>query len=166
MRELNLSRASIHSYLPYSKGAYKTKTVSCNADRVRIYRERKDAVVKLQEVLEKIKGWNQTKEWDQNEVQSRTALEEIEMQLWNTLLLFQAYPFQTSKGLKFTYSIKGNELFVIRKEKSITRSTILMAFQKALSLEGFVSGPKKLGTFGASYLYPIFMRIGVIRQKE
>ena len=166
MRELNLSRASIHSYLPYSKGAYKTKTVSCNADRVRIYRERKDAVVKLQEVLKKIKGWNQTKEWDQNEVQSRTALEEIEMQLWNTLLLFQAYPFQTSKGLKFTYSIKGNELFVTRKEKSITRSTILMAFQKALSLEGFVSGPKKLGTFGASYLYPIFMRIGVIRQKE
>lgn len=166
MRELNLSRASIHSYLPYSKGAYKTKTVSCNADRVRIYRERKDAVVKLQEVLKKIKGWNQTKEWDQNEVQSRTALEEIEMQLWNTLLLFQAYPFQTSKGLKFTYSIKGNELFVTRKEKSITRSTILMAFQKALSLEGFVSGPKKLGIFGASYLYPIFMRIGVIRQKE
>lgn len=171
MKELNLSRASIHSYLPYSKGAYKTKTVSCNADRVRIYRERKEAVAKLQEVLRKAREWDQTKERNQtrkrnqNEIQSRVEPEEMEMQLWNTLLLFQEYPFHTSKGLKFTYSIKGNELFVTRKEKSITRSTILMAFQKALSLEGIVSGPKKLGTFGASYLYPIFMRIGVVRQK-
>ena len=29
-----------------------------------------------------------------------------------------------------------------------------------------VSGPKKLKTFGASYLYPIFMEIGVILQDE
>ena len=37
-----------------------------------------------------------------------------------------------------------------------------MAFRKALELGGAVAGPKKLGTFGASYLYPVFVRIGVI----
>ena len=32
-----------------------------------------------------------------------------------------------------------------------------------MSRDGVVAGPKKLGTFGASYLYPVFVRIGVIR---
>ena len=27
---------------------------------------------------------------------------------------------------------------------------------------GSVNGPKQLGTFGARYLYPVFVRIGVI----
>lgn len=86
--------------------------------------------------------------------------------LWDTLLLFQKYPFQTAKGLEFTYEIRGYEMFVDRKEKSITRATVNMAFHKALELQrtqGKVSGPKKLGTFGASYLYPVFIHIGVIR---
>ena len=30
-------------------------------------------------------------------------------------------------------------------------------------LNGVVSGPKKLGVFGASYIYPILMEIGVIQ---
>ena len=29
-----------------------------------------------------------------------------------------------------------------------------------------VTGPKKLGIFGASYLYPIFMELGIIRGKK
>ena len=56
-------------------------------------------------------------------------------------------------------------MFVDRKEKSITKATIMLAFQKALQIQneqGCVSGPKKLGSFGASYLYPIFLRIGFI----
>ena len=28
---------------------------------------------------------------------------------------------------------------------------------------GAVTGPKKLGTFGASYLYPMFLRFGVVK---
>ena len=32
-----------------------------------------------------------------------------------------------------------------------------------MELGRIVSGPKKLGTFGASYLYPVFVRIGVIQ---
>ena len=61
--------------------------------------------------------------------------------------------------------IKGNEMFVTRKDKSITRASVMMAFHKALELDRVVTGPKKLGTFGASYLYPVFCCLGVICQK-
>lgn len=84
--------------------------------------------------------------------------------LWETLVLFQNEPYYTAKGLEFTYLIKGNEMFVTRKDKSITKATVVMSFKKALELEGYVKGPKKLGTFGASYLYPVFQRIGVIKK--
>ena len=83
--------------------------------------------------------------------------------LWEVLGLFQDETFYTAKGLDFTYSIRGNEMFVSRKEKSITKATVLIAFEKAMELGRIVSGPKKLGTFGASYLYPVFVRIGVIQ---
>lgn len=90
-----------------------------------------------------------------------------EENLWEALLVFAGYPFKTSKGLEFSYSVKGNEIFVDRKKKSLTRATVDMAFQKVLELgEGnlpaVVTGPKKLGTFGASYLYPLFIRMGII----
>lgn len=93
--------------------------------------------------------------------QQNPAAEDI---LWETLILFQNEPYYTAKGLDFTYSIKGNEMFVTRKDKSITRATVVMSFKKALELEGCVKGPKKLGTFGASYLYPVFQRIGIIKE--
>lgn len=34
----------------------------------------------------------------------------------------------------------------------------------ALQLLKIVEGPKKLGVFGASYLYPVFVRLGVIKK--
>lgn len=94
--------------------------------------------------------------------------------LWKTITAFSGDTFRTAKGLEFSYTVKrnldgsaGNEMFVDRKEKSITRSSVDKAFQKASelgegSLPAVVSGPKKLGVFGASYLYPIFLRLGVI----
>lgn len=87
---------------------------------------------------------------------------EQEAELWNMLTCFQGCAFLTAKGLRFTYKIKGGEMFVNRKSKSITQATVFMAFWKAVELGGAVAGPKKLGTFGASYLYPVFVRIGVI----
>lgn len=77
--------------------------------------------------------------------------------LWEVMELYEDFPFYTMRNLEFTYIIKGNEMFVDRKEKSITKATVGMALGKALELGGIVSGPKKLGTFGASYLYPIFL---------
>lgn len=90
---------------------------------------------------------------------------QLDQLLWDTLLLFERSTFYTAKGLAFTYIIKGNEMFVSRKDKSITRSTVLLAFHTALKLlkDGPITGPKKLGTFGASYLYPIFCHIGIIK---
>lgn len=80
------------------------------------------------------------------------------------LVYLQGCVFLTAKGLKFTYQIRGGEMFVNRKSKSVTQATVFMAFRKAMELEGIVAGPKKLGTFGASYLYPIFERLGVIKK--
>ncbi len=95
-----------------------------------------------------------------------TQYTEKEILLWEQLIKRQGVEFHTAKGLSFTYSIRGNELFISRKEKSITRSTVNMAYKKARELDGVVSGPKKLGTFGASYLYPVFMEIGVITEPQ
>ena len=53
-------------------------------------------------------------------------------------------------------------MFIDRKEKSITKSSVLLAFQNLVKQGGIIGGPKKLGTFGASYLYPIFMELGWI----
>ena len=54
-------------------------------------------------------------------------------------------------------------MFVDRQEKSITRATVMKAYRKVVELRGDVKGPKVLGTFGASYLYPIFVKMGLIR---
>lgn len=40
-----------------------------------------------------------------------------------------------------------------RKEKSITRATVELAYRRAVELGENATGPKKLGVFGASYLY-------------
>lgn len=92
----------------------------------------------------------------------RNSLDDL---LWEVMRLWAGDAFFTAKGLEFTYTIRGNEMFVSRKDKSLTRATVNLAFYKALLLQkeaGRVTGPKKLGTFGASYLYPIFIGIGVI----
>lgn len=93
---------------------------------------------------------------------SRTALEDA---LWDVLVALEGRTFETAKRLNYSYSIKGYEIFVSRKDKSITRSTVNLSLWNAMELQKAglpVSGPKKLKTFGASYLYPIFMEIGVI----
>lgn len=100
-------------------------------------------------------------------IEAEGSPEEMEELLWETLRQFQGCDFTTAKGLTFRYVIRGNEMFVDRKEKSITRASVSLSFQKALEVQSVwncVSGPKKLGTFGASYLYPIFLRLGVIKR--
>ena len=94
--------------------------------------------------------------------------EKVEKQLWKTLLLLEDYPFQTAKGLCYFYKIKGNEIFFSRKEKSVTRASVNIALRKAIELQKngvIIKGPKMLKSFGASYLYPIFIKIGVITNR-
>lgn len=150
MGETGLSRASVHSYLPYTKNVYRLEELSTNAERTKLYRDRKAVCQRLYE--------------NKNETV-----------LWEAILLFQNYPFCTCgrgkrSGVKFTYKIKerrdgrlGGEMAVNRKEKTITQSSVFVAYRKALEMEGMVNGPKKLGVFGASYLYPVFIRLGVIK---
>ena len=144
MNATGLSRASVHSYLPYTKIPYNLEELSVNAERIRLYRERKQKCAEFSTKL------------------STLTEREREEALWSLLADLQGCVFLTAKGLKFTYKVRGGEMFVNRKSKSITQATVFMAFHKAMELGGVVTGPKKLGTFGASYLYPVFVRLGVI----
>ena len=105
----------------------------------------KEKMKKMEEKLKKIVE-------EQNLEQENP--EELALLLWQVLKQYEQVEFQTVKGLAFTYVIKGNEMF--------TKSSVLLAFQNLVKQGGIISGPKKLGTFGASYLYPIFMELGWI----
>ena len=144
MQETGLSRSSVHSYLPYTKMIYNADELSLYAERCRLYRKRKQAVEKLHCCMNK-------------------SLELLETHLWETLKLFSGYSFMTVKGLRFSYMVNGNEILIDRKKKSITRSSVNIALKETLGMNGKVSGPKKLHVFGASYLYAIFLRFGVIK---
>ena len=83
--------------------------------------------------------------------------EEEEILLWEKISSLQDRVFFTAKGLEFRIRIPGNELFVDRRKKSITRASVNIAYQK---WKGDPEcGPKALGVFGASYLWSIFREI-------
>jgi len=142
-----LSAASVSGYLPYQKTIYKMDELSVLAERLKRYRERKTAVEELKEII------------------ASEELAEIEEAMWQTIKLFEGYSFRTVKGLNFSYKVKGYEIFVNRKEKSITKASVDIAIETILKLqeEGrLIKGPKMLGCFGASYLYPMFVRFGIV----
>ena len=171
---LSLSYNSVQGYLPH-KSVYGLDTMSAECERIRLFRARRKAVSDLHDHL---------------------FLPDASLYLWKTVVAFQSYPFTTSgrgnrEGVKFTYEVSksttgggrryegeqvegyGNEMWIttlpdkVRKEKSISRSTVDLALKNALAQEGFLSGPKKLNIPGAgSYLYPIFIRLGVIKSGD
>lgn len=123
-------------------------------------KESMDSKRRKEEKLRKLKELLQ-KEICGEEI-SQTLLEDT---LWDVLVLLEGKNFETAKHLNYSYFIKGYEIFISRKGKSVTRSTVNLSLWNALKLQKAglpVSGPKKLKTFGASYLYPIFREIGVI----
>lgn len=143
MGETGLKKASVNGYLPYTKGAYKLDSPTLYAEQGRLFRTRKAACEVLQKHMD---------------------TEDAEIYLWRTVEAFANYPFATEKGLPLKYAVKGGEVFFNRKEKSVTKATVMRAFHQARQIQaekGSISGPKELGTFGASYLYPVFLRIGV-----
>ncbi len=87
--------------------------------------------------------------------------------LWPLLAAHAGEVFYTtgrgsSPGVPFTYTIHGGEMHVNRKGKAITRATVMLAYQRASSMGGKVPGPKSLKVFGASYIYPVFVTLGII----
>ncbi len=87
---------------------------------------------------------------------------EDEIRFWAWLTEKQNVSFTTLRGLEFTISIKGNELFIDRKKKGLTRATVNIALRKAREIGVIRKTPKELGTFGASYLMPIFVLYGAV----
>ena len=144
---LQLSKASVTSYLPYEKGVYYPSTekekISVGAERQRRYR----AVRKL-----------------------RT--EPTEEHLWEVVLLYAGVRFKTYSGLPFTYEIrKGRngqytkELWIDRREnsKSLAWSSVLLALGNIKQVGEVVDRPKALGDIrGVTYIYGMFYRFGLI----
>ena len=156
MRELNLSKASVTSYLPYEKGVYfpaetDSDNLSVGAERIRRMRKRN-------EILEKLR------------------IERSEEALWAAVVEFQGYKFRTYSGLVFSYSMKKGrgdtytkELFIDRREnsKSLAWSSVLLAFHNIPSIGSVVDRPKALGDIrGVTYIYGMFYRFGLIDVPE
>ena len=152
MRELNLSKSSVTSYLPYEKGVYfpvetDSKNLSVGAERIRRMRKR-------ERIIERIKT------------------EQTEEALWAAVIEFQGYKFRTYSGLVFSYSLKKGrgdtytkELFIDRREnsKSLAWSSVLLAFHNIPSIGSVVDRPKALGDIrGVTYIYAMFYRFGLI----
>ena len=91
--------------------------------------------------------------------------------LWDVIRAYEGRQFLTKKGLPFTYTIKGGELFTDRRERSITRSTFEKAYEKLCQdQEGEnparkIVGPKTLNVYGAPYVWAVFMGIGLIEEE-
>ena len=91
--------------------------------------------------------------------------------LWDVIVDNQGKKFKTKKGLPFTYSVKGGELFTYRRERSITSSTFEKAYEKLQADQngenapGKIVGPKTLNMYGAPYVWAVFMGIGLIEEK-
>ena len=91
--------------------------------------------------------------------------------LWECILAFQGYEFQTVSGLPFTYQLKKGrngeltkELWIDRRKnsKSLAWSSVMKAFEKTAG-KPMVSRPKALGDIrGVSYLYGMFYQFGLI----
>ena len=156
MKELNLSKASVTSYLPYEKGMYfpaetDSSNISVGAERIRRMRKR-------------------------NKVLETLLNEQSEEALWTAVIAFQGYKLRTYSGLVFSYSLKKGrgdtytkELFIDRREnsKSLAWSSVLLAFHNIPSIGSVVDRPKALGDIrGVTYIYAMFYRFGLIDAPE
>lgn len=160
MAETGLSRSSVSSYLPYQKVPYNMAEVSRHAADSRKYRERKKAVQQLH-----------------GQIHSGGEAEDA---LWQAVIAYQDYPFHTSSGLSFSYTVRqkkngeySGELLISRKEssKTLTKSTVLLALQRVLDHSdpepSLYAGPKAIGQiFGISYIYSLFWKWNLIRVPE
>ena len=143
---LQISKASVTSYLPYKKGVYFPSTaekekISVGAERQRRYRA--------------------MKRWRENPTEEN---------FWGVVVSYSGVRFKTYSGLPFSYEVrKGRngeytkELWIDRREKSksLAWSSIVLALG---NIKGeVVDRPKALGDIrGVTYIYGMFYRFGLI----
>lgn len=143
---LELSKASVTSYLPYKKGVYfpniaDKEKISVGAERQRRYRAMK-----------------------------RWRADPTEENFWDVVVAYAGVKFKTYSGLLFSYEVrKGRngeytkELWIDRREKSksLAWSSVLLALGNIK--EKVVDRPKALGDIrGVTYIYGMFYRFGLI----
>lgn len=170
---LNITPAAVYGYLPYKRTAYGLKdengndVTTVNADKTKRYKVRKKVVDELKAAIESDLDWTGCQGY-----------------LWKAIMLYAGQNFRTAgrgrdhKGaVGFSYELKissrtgetTDELVISTRDagKTITRSSVELALEKYLEVQaetGYVKGPKSAGQiFGASYLYSIFLKWGVIR---
>lgn len=80
-------------------------------------------------------------------------------ELWELLKMYQNQEFFTARKLPFTYVIRGGEMFVNRKSKSITKASFCRALEKIKEEPDKIKGPKSLNIFGAPYIFAILKEI-------
>ena len=110
---------------------------------------------------------------EQNIVIKNLQENPTEENLWQAIVAFQGVPFWTASGLPFQYQLKvgrnGNlnrELLIDRREhsKTLSWSSVRMAFENCQKISGIVKRPKALGDIrGVSYIYPLFWKFGLIK---
>ena len=100
-----------------------------------------------------------------NEVFMGESIEILEETLWNTIKVFSGYFFETSEGERFCYSVSGDEILISKSKESITRVDVNLAVEEILELNGVVESLQNMKVPGAGYLYPVFLRFGLIRRK-
>ena len=146
---LQLSKASVTSYLPYQKGVYFPSTekgkISVGAERQRRYRA--------------MKRWRS---------------DPTEENFWGVVLVYAGVKFKTYSGMPFSYEIKKGrngeytkELWIDRREKSksLAWSSIVLALGNIK--DEVVERPKALGDIrGVAYIYGMFYRFGLIDVPE
>ncbi len=88
---------------------------------------------------------------------------------WQEITKHEGETFYTATGLDLQYSCRGYEIYFNRKSKSLTRSSLDMAYATLIALRRQhlkVTGPKKLKVFGASYVYAVMIGLGLIDKAE
>ena len=80
-------------------------------------------------------------------------------ELWKLLEYHQGETFYTAKGLPFAYEIRGGEMFVDRRSKSITKATFQRALERVKENPEKVTGPKSLNVFGAPYIFALLLSL-------
>jgi len=82
--------------------------------------------------------------------------------LWQQLTEHQNETFYTMKKLPFSYVVKGGEIFVDRRSKSITKATFQQALDRLAQNPGSITGPKALNVFGAPYIWALLKAFEVV----
>lgn len=82
--------------------------------------------------------------------------------LWQLLIDHQNQTFYTLKKLPFHYSVKGGEIFVDRRSKSITKATFEQSLGKLEADPENITGPKSLNVFGAPYVWAILKAFDIV----